>query len=171
MMLKLKDSVCAVSIVHIKILSDLHEQDLTWNYVDASIWSAAEPSIGVVSASLPSLRPLFARLIWGRKYQPRHLPHASDRSLTTSWRSGNKDAGIYDGGSFDQLRETDGGVGGRPWVHNVAVTGGKIGVEGSEEYRLGSGDSGSHYEVPDKGIRVRTTVTVTERVDWQDDLF
>ena len=171
MMLTLEGSVCAVSVVHIKILSNLHEEDVTWNYVDASIWSAAEPSIGVVSASLPSLRPLFVRMIWGCKCQPHHLPHSSDRSLTASWLSGNKEAEVYRGGSFDRLRETDSGTGGKPWVHNVAVTGGRIGDGGSEEYRLGNGDGESHYEVPDKGIRVRTTVTVTERVDWQDDLF
>ena len=56
-------------------------------------------------------------------------------------------------------------------MHNVAVTGGRIGDGGSEEFALGDGDRRSHYEVPSKGIRVRTTVTVTERVDWQDDLF
>ena len=55
-------------------------------------------------------------------------------------------------------------------MHNVAVTGGRMGDRESEEYQLDATGRG-HDEVPSKGIRVRTTVTVTERVDWRDDLF
>ena len=54
----------------------------------------------------------------------------------------------------------------------MAVTGGRMGDGGSEEYEINTGEPGrDHFEVPTKGIRVRTTVTVTERVHWQDDLF
>ena len=43
---------------------------------------------------------------------------------------------------------------------------------GGEEYDVGTGpNERGHFEVPAEGIRVRTTVTVTESVDWQDDLF
>ena len=163
--------VCAVSIVHIKILTNLNEDDLTWNYVPAAIWSAAEPSIGVVSACLPSLRPLFARIIWGPAYRPNQLSRSSNRSYTSSWLSNNKEADTDRSGSFNRLKESDGGMGAKPWMHNVAVTGGRMDNAGREEYALRGGDRRSHYDVPSKGIRVRTTVTVTERVDWQDDLF
>lgn len=37
-----------------------------------------------------------------------------------------------------------------------------------EEYEFGER---GRSVVPETGIRVRTTVTVTEGVDWQDDLF
>lgn len=149
------------------MLSDLSEDDLTWNYVSPAIWSAAEPSIGVVSACLPSLRPLFSRLLWGAAYPPKHLPHSSNRS--TSWLSSGKEHGPQSNGSFNRLRESDRSMG-KPWRHNVAVSGGTTGDGGSEEYHLGPTGRG-HDGAPSKGIRVKTTVTVTERVDWQDDLF
>lgn len=73
--------------------------------------------------------------------------------------------------SFNRLRDTPDGSGSKPWVHNVNVTGGKVVDSGSEEYVMGGNGTHSPRDVPSSGIRVRTTVTVTERVDWQDTLF
>lgn len=38
-------SVCFISIIRLVVLSRLHEFDVTWNYVNAAIWSAAEPCV------------------------------------------------------------------------------------------------------------------------------
>lgn len=95
------------------------------NYVTPSIWTAAESSITVVSACLPSLRPLFARVLWEGFSRPEVKPQPSQRSLAASWRSATlKDS--YDG-SFNRLPD---------WSNNVAVQGGT--GTGSEEYEIGS---------------------------------
>ncbi|KAF6231454.1 hypothetical protein HO173_010415 [Letharia columbiana] len=62
-------TVCAVSINRLIILSrfqhaklsQLGRLDITWNYVAPATWTAAEPAVAVISACLPSLRPLFVR--------------------------------------------------------------------------------------------------------------
>ncbi|KAI4133647.1 MAG: hypothetical protein LQ341_006147 [Variospora aurantia] len=42
--------VCIISIIRLVVLSRLHHADVTWNFVNSAIWSAAEPCMGVVSA-------------------------------------------------------------------------------------------------------------------------
>ncbi len=53
---------------------------------------------------------------------------------------------------------------GNKWTNNVVIK-----RDDDEEYEFG--ERGRRSVVPETGIRVRTTVTVTEGVDWQDDLF
>ncbi|KAL8782392.1 MAG: hypothetical protein Q9213_005433 [Squamulea squamosa] len=154
-------SVCAVSVVRLVLLAGVDQSDITWNYVPAAIWSAAEPSIAVVSACLPSLRPLFVRLVWGGTHRTKStpLPHKGMQS----WRSKSVGGGGTQG-SFNRLQELSKDGAQSSWRHNsVAVFGGK----GDEEY----GDDTD--EVPWNRIRAKTEVvlTISERVDWQDDLF
>ena len=73
--------------------------------------------------------------------------------------------------SFNRLRDTPESSVSKPWMHNVNVTGGRAGDSSSEEYVMGGTGTHSPRDIPRSGIRVRTTVTVTERVDWQDSLF
>lgn len=48
-------SVCIISIIRLVVLSRLENDDVTWNFVNSAIWSAAEPCMGVISAvSAPS---------------------------------------------------------------------------------------------------------------------
>lgn len=69
-------------------------------------------------------------------------------------------------GSFDRLQDTMSGSSSKtPWRNNVDVYGGQD--TASDEIELGS----PREAVPARGIRVKTTVTVTERLDWQDKLF
>ncbi|KAL8702599.1 MAG: hypothetical protein Q9201_004231 [Fulgogasparrea decipioides] len=142
------------------------------NYVPAACWSAAEPSIAVVSACLPSLRPLFVRVVWGGTHRPRPPP-STHRSMS-SWRSNRKQSKSGVGGtegSFNRLQELSGDHGGArtPWrTNSVNVLGGKN--KGSDEMEL----TGSDHEVtPWNRIRAKTEVvlTISDRVDWQDDLF
>lgn len=70
-------------------------------------------------------------------------------------------------GSADEEHNNNAGT---PWRHNVEVRGGQRSVRGSEEeFELGSREG----ETPVNRIRAKTTVvlTISERVDWQDDLF
>ncbi len=79
----------------------------------------------------------------------------------------------------DRSAEGSGEFGvGEPWRHKALVKGGR----GSDDYEMsgfgleGGGWDGKGHgigleEEPKNGIRVRTTVTVTEKVDWLDDLY
>ncbi|KAF6220331.1 hypothetical protein HO133_003463 [Letharia lupina] len=134
------------------------------NYVAPATWTAAEPAVAVISACLPSLRPLFVRIIWGQAYRPTPTSQPSNkRSYSASWRSGIPSKGTN--GSFDRLQDTISGSSKTPWRNNVNVYGGQD--TGSDEYELGN----PQEALPARGIRVKTTVTVTERVVWQDNLF
>lgn len=125
----------------------------------------------MVSACLPSLRPLFVRVVWGDARRPK--PEQDDyfnspKSLTSIWRSGSN---THDR-SFNRLHDSGKGVPGS-WTNNVAVYGGK-GAQGAEEEILElNGPQEEEIETPMNRIRAKTTVvlTVSERVDWQDDLF
>ena len=137
----------------------------TGYYVSPAIWTAAEPSIAVVSACLPSLRPLFVRVVWGGTHRPKP---ASSRYGSNSLRKTP-----YGDGSFNRLQESDrSGNHGSPWTnHNVNVYGGRRpGDAESNEYELGNE---AHFETPMNRIRAKTTVvlTISERVEYQDDLF
>ena len=137
----------------------------TGYYVPIAIWTAAEPSIAVVSACLPSLRPLFVRVVWGGTHRP--------KSAASRYGSNSLHKAPYGDGSFNRLHESDrSGSHGSPWTnHNVNVYGGRrAGDAESDEVELGNQD---HFETPMNRIRAKTTVvlTISERVEFQDDLF
>ncbi len=138
-------------------------------FVTACIWTAAEPSIAVASACLPSLRPLFVRLVWGgaQGCSTEQDDYFSNH-LSSTWRSGGK---AHDR-SFNRLPDSANGTPGS-WTNNVAVFGGKF-AQGTEEEILEMGSPREEEPVtPINRIRAKTTVvlTVSERVDWQDNLF
>ena len=56
--------VVIVAIVRVVVMSQIAIVDITWEFVDAALWTAGEPSIAVTSASLPILRSLW---IWNRR--------------------------------------------------------------------------------------------------------
>ena len=141
------------------------------DFVPTCIWTAAEPSIAVVSACLPSLRPLFVRVVWNGAQRPKPQQDdyfGSPRALTSTWRSGSN---AHDR-SFNRLHESGKSIHGS-WTNGVAVYGGK-GSPGAEEEILElNGHPEEEIETPMNRIRAKTTVvlTISERVDWQDDLF
>lgn len=78
--------------------------------------------------------------------------------LSSSYNNNNSSSG--NSRRFERL---DDSFNGDKWTNNVVIK------RDDEEYEFG--DLGRRSIVPEHGIRVRTTVTVTEGVDWQDDLF
>ena len=66
--------------------------------------------------------------------------------------------------SSRRFERLDDSFNGNKWTNNVVIK-----RDDDEEYEIG--ERGRRSVVPETGIRVRTTVTVTEGVDWQDDLF
>lgn len=137
------------------------------------IWTAAEPSIAVIGACLPSLRPLFVRVVLGGSYKRQAKSQSSRRSLT-SWQS-SKGKGSTDH-SFNPLQEAQQPVwtqnraiyGAETGNHNVAVHGGR--EIDSEEYEMGGAEPA---KTSTKSIMVQTTVTqtISDRLDWHDELF
>ena len=67
--------------------------------------------------------------------------------------------------SSSRFERLDDSFDGSKWTNNVVIKR----DDDDGEYELGERKRRSL--VPENGIRVRTTVTVTEGVDWQDDLF
>ena len=168
-------SVCAVSVTRLILVSQFHGTDETYSSVSGIIWTAAEPSIAVVSACIPSLRPLFVRVVWGGTHRPE--PSFPETYPTSSWRSSTKSLPER---SFDRLQDNStpkiySGNGNR-WNHKTDVYSGKKGKRkgevNEEEIELGGNeDAGS--PTPINRIKAQTTVVmkISERVDWQDDLF
>lgn len=60
-------SVCVASLVRIYTIVKMGDSiDITWAIGDAMIWSNVEPCLGIVSACLPTLRPVLRRfnILW-----------------------------------------------------------------------------------------------------------
>lgn len=169
-------TVCAVSVIRLIMLHQYGKRaDITWYYVAPAIWTAAEPSIAVVSACLPSLRPLFVRVVWGGTHRPKPPTYPS---TTSRYGSASLRKSPYGDGSFNRLQESDrpgSHHGSSPWTnHNVNVYGGRRpGDADSDEFELEGGNNEARFETPMNRIRAKTTVvlTISERVEFQDDLF
>jgi hypothetical protein len=143
------------------------------NYVNAGIWTATEPTMGVVSACLPSLRPLFKRLVsntykgpyFGSSRNKSAQNYGSGNSSRYMWSSNKGEDG--DLRSFTRLEE-------RPdetstaWGHTIHVHGGRN-KRGSPEDQV----SLEEMQTPSRRIKVKTEVTLTstERLEYRDQLF
>lgn len=165
--------VCLCSIIRLVVLSRLEDVDLTWNYVNAGIWTATEPTMGVVSACLPSLRPLLKRLVSNTYHGPTFKStrnksaqnYGSGTSSRYMWSRGKGEDG--DLRSFTRLEET-GVESETPWGHNVHVHGGKK-QRGNPDDQI----SLEEMQTPSRRIKVKTEVTLisTERLEYRDQLF
>ncbi|MCJ1261267.1 hypothetical protein MMC22_001131 [Lobaria immixta] len=51
--------VCVVSGVRLYFLLALDQNDISWSYYGVAVWSVVEVNVAVISACLPTLRPLF----------------------------------------------------------------------------------------------------------------
>ena len=112
------------------------------------------------------------------------LSQSSHSNSIADWRS-RSGIGHYreakGGGSFNRLHQ-DGlagsgehGLPEEPWRHKAHVRGGRTKGEDADsvdDFAIGDDEQGwSGSGGAKAGIRVRTTVTVTEKVDWLDDLY
>lgn len=57
--------VCIGSIYRVTVLDGLSSPDATWALIPAAIWAFVENAIGIVSACLPTLRPVYNLLVHG----------------------------------------------------------------------------------------------------------
>lgn len=63
-------SVCVAGIVRLPLLAELKLSDVTWTSVSVGLWVDVECNIGILSACLPIMRPLFST-----KYPSSPLSH------------------------------------------------------------------------------------------------
>ncbi|KAL8890628.1 MAG: hypothetical protein Q9192_005843 [Flavoplaca navasiana] len=157
--------VVLVSIIWVVVLADLEASDVTWNYINAGIWSALEPSMAVICACIPSLRPLFS--LASRSLRNSNVPSFStprivggkftgpSSSKQRTWPGSGR--GKMSDGMFSQLDE-GGADDTKPLGHDVSVYGGGEAEEG--------------VELPERGIQVKTEVRVSsEGLEYRERLF
>lgn len=153
--------VCIVSIIRLVVLSRLTVHDITWNFVNAAVWTETESSLSVVSACIPSLRPLVALIIRGNHQWPSIDSASTAVPSKTVWRTSKTDD---TDGNFIRLEESlpDSE---RAWGHKVSVHGGRASRENNETIE--------EVETPPEGIKVKTEIILisTDRLDYDDRLY
>ena len=151
------------------VLGRLEDADVTWNYVNAAIWSAAEPAMGVIAACIPSFRPLLTYL-WKGTTKVSTLGSKTAQATTSStssrmmWSKLGKDDTDRPG-RFSRLEE---GHPGR-WGHDTNIHGGRETGLGSDEENISLEEinAGSHG-----GIKVKNEVVITVQPwEYKDKLF
>ncbi|KAI4257730.1 MAG: hypothetical protein L6R42_005484 [Xanthoria sp. 1 TBL-2021] len=124
--------VCIISIIRLVVLSRLEIEDVTWNYVNSAIWSAAEPCMGVISACLPSLRPLVALMTRGTHRAPKNGGKSAQATTSSGssrmvWRRKDSDRAKHFSRLEDSVAEQ------ARWGRDVTVKGGRDTDQGSSE--------------------------------------
>ncbi|KAI9846710.1 MAG: hypothetical protein M1837_003765 [Sclerophora amabilis] len=96
--------VAVVSIVRFVILAtgNLKVGDVTWNTVEFHIWTTVEPTIAVVCACLPTLKPIF---FWGKARVKGSTDASASKSFSKS-RSGSFSKNTWPE-SFSHNSDTD----------------------------------------------------------------
>ena len=153
------------------MLSRLEKADVTWNFVNAAIWSAAEPSMGVIAACIPSLRPLIA-LLWKGSHRGPTMASKTLQDTSSSSSSkmkwtvhGNDDAQPTTG--FARLQDSPSSGNFDRWGHEASIHGGKRkGTINSDEVYLEEMNAGQN------GIRVKNEITITSHAwEYKDRLY
>ncbi|KAL8755696.1 MAG: hypothetical protein Q9184_004724 [Pyrenodesmia sp. 2 TL-2023] len=154
-------SVLLVSIIWIVVLAQLDAGDVTWNFVNSGIWSALEPSMAVVCASIPSLRPLYSVAVGAYRNVVTSTSRTkrssiNGRTLRIPWPNSHSQPSE---GMFSQLEEQ--GDDTKPLGHDVSIRGGRNGAHGEA------------IELPPlSGIHVKSEVLIsTEKLEYKDWLF
>lgn len=58
-------SVCVASVIRVPYIAHISLVDPSWSDIDGVIWSVVELNLGIVSACLPTLRPLVIHVFQG----------------------------------------------------------------------------------------------------------
>ena len=185
--LLIESSVCFISVIRLVVLARLSAFDVTWNYVNAAIWSAAEPCMGVIASCIPSLRPLLSLLLRGTTRATGTLHSKSAQNTSSSHtmfskrdRQGDEidlvptPSGGREG--FARLGDEERGLGSQRWGHEVEVKGGRekktSGFPGLGGTRQQEDEISLEEIIPQGGIKVKSEVVVTSTEwEWKDRLY
>lgn len=170
--------VCGVSIIRLVVFSKVNMEDVTWNSTSVTLWSAVEPCAGIISACMPSLRPLLTVTL--------HRLHICTPSFITA---DSKSIGPASGASTMPWIIPDGepdilpygnkrkGVERKePCVHNTLCTVSSAMRRANEKPGAVGGDTqirAEEVEPPWGGIKVKTEIrwSVQEHYDYDDRLY
>ena len=83
-------SVCVASVIRVPYIAQISLLDPSWSDVYGAIWSVVELNLGIVSACLPTLRPLFLHVFHGGYSSSSHRQPANKKS------TGNAEDGLSD---------------------------------------------------------------------------
>ena len=87
-------SVFVASIVRVTTFEQLNPEDITYTNVAPGIWTVTEQSIGITCACLPTLRPLFGRMLFGRANNSGNsLSNSENPEIRLSKLTGNPTTG------------------------------------------------------------------------------
>lgn len=188
-----ESSTCIISAVRIHTLRQAAEtSDPNWNNVDAAVWSFLELAIAIIAACLPTLRPIFVKLmprlfhsaIGRSQAKPGygHSPYAPGTigSMTPSNARLNK-VGLTRTESTRSLQEEesielglhDSAVLSQAAVYSVQVTGGhrrstewEAGQQGPQAF--GAQDQRDKAAGgSDGGFGIQTTTVITQQVSFR----
>lgn len=150
---------CIISFVRLIQLLTMPTSDLTWSLSEVAIWSAAEPNLGIVSACMPTMKPLLLRLTGQGKTRRARSGRRSGSSIsptrfplaTSSFGPSNPNR-IKFGQAQEWLREMEDDMSDNPFDGGQAAT---------RTYITGGEVAGEKLAIPCNAITVQTNM------DWQ----
>jgi len=78
--------ICAVSIVRMRVLSQLNFDDISYNMLDSVFWTVTEPSLVIINACIPTMRHLVKSLLPGTAWQGSQPKYTSDNNTQSFQR-------------------------------------------------------------------------------------
>ncbi|KAL8916159.1 MAG: hypothetical protein Q9172_006430 [Xanthocarpia lactea] len=136
------------SIVRIPFVHQLNPNDVSYSITNPAIWLNVEIAIGILSGSLPLMRPIVSRAFPSRFRSYFSRSSRNDGSQRLDDPSNKNSASS---GSKGQQRGSNIYVGGvqshKAWYNNAVVTSGDTGAEGSTEEIIPLGQIGVRSDV------------------------
>ena len=86
------NSVCITSIIRLSTIDQLSLSDPTYTDVPSAIWTSVECSVAVISASLPTMKPLFRSLL-DLPVLPHEMRKSSRKDSDTTTVAGSQGTG------------------------------------------------------------------------------
>lgn len=126
--------VCFASLYRIVTIVRLTQtQDISWAKSDVFIWSSVEPSVGIISGCLPTLRPLMLYVMHGLGIEPSTIGASKNSArgggagestinplqTISQKRTRKMKRDILDETQFSTLVDEEAGGGGGPFSKNV----------------------------------------------------
>lgn len=86
--------ICVISLQRVLWLKNWDLTDLTYTVTPGACWSTLEPTLGVVNACLPTMRPVLKK-VFGKDVFARFKAHRSDSGHRRRWLYHNKGPSNY----------------------------------------------------------------------------
>ena len=157
------DSVCVVSIIRTPQVRAVSLIDPSWSDVNGVVWSVVELNIGIVSACLPTLRPLFTCISQRHcqavsKLKNSATSHESPNIRLRYFNKSSKEEGYGELGTPADLQELVRPNSSREYASDWEVQ--KASVRSESESKSGPNGTAKKPELGPHTIRVTTEFDV-----------